>query len=377
MPAKTQFTLFLMNLVSITYTKKSQFDRPEDWLYHIRPYIGVLEELGRYFTVFSIDRIQFSGDFFLRGVFHCFPEVSGRRLTVALRLNRLASNFKPEVVLVQGMNFPLQVMLLRWRLGRRVKIIVQNHAEKPGKGLRGWLQRLSDPFINAYLFTAREIGDEWISRRIIRRAGKVHEIIEASSVFKLEDKEKAIERTGFQGSPGFLWVGRLNANKDPLTVLRAFLRFAQIQPAARLYMIFQTQELLPAIEELLGREPGVGHSVVLLGEKPHDEMEAYYNAADYLVSGSHYEGGGYAVFEAMSCGCIPILTDIPSFRQITADGNCGILYDPGDAESLFLAISRITACDKTVEREKVLRQFRKALSFEVIAAGIHEVVVSL
>src|SRR5258708_1063175 len=366
-----------MNLVCITYTKKPQFNRPEDWLYLIRPYIGVLEELGRYFSVFSIDRIQFSGDFFLRGVYHYFPEVSGRRLTVALRLNRLASNFKPEVVLIQGMTFPVRGGVVGGRVGRRVKIIVQNHAEKPGKGLRGWLQRLSDPFINAYLFTAREMGDEWISRRIIRRAGKVHEIMEASSVFNLEDKEKAIEHTGVQGSPVFLWVGRLDANKDPLTVLRAFLRFVHIQPAARLYMIFQTQELLPAIEELLGREPGARQRVVLLGEKPHHQMEAYHNAADYIVSGSHYEGSGYAVCEAMSCGCIPILTDIPSFRRMTGNGNCGILYNPGDADSLFLALSRITACDKAVEREKALRRFRGALSFEVIAADIHQVVVSL
>jgi len=366
-----------MNLVSLTYTKKSQYSRPEDWLFRVRPYIGVLEELSRYFTVVSIDRIQFGGDYPLRGVYHYFPDFDGRRLTAALRLNRLTDQFKPDVVLVQGMNFPLQVLLLRWRLGRRTKIIVQHHAEKPGTGLRGWLQRLSDPFVSAYLFTAREMGDEWISRRIIRRAGKVREIMEASSVFKVSDRKKARECTGVEGSPLFLWVGRLDANKDPLTVLRAFLRFAQVRPTARLYMIFQTQELLPAIEELLRREPGVGQRVVLLGERSHDEMEAYYNAADYIVSGSRYEGSGYAVCEAMSCGCIPILTNILSFRRMTGDGSCGILYTPGDAESLFGAMGRIMACDPAVEREKVLRRFREALSFEVIAAGIHQVVASL
>jgi len=364
-------------IVSLTYTKKSQYNRPEDWLFRVRPYIGVLEELSRYFTVVSIDRIQFGGDYPLRGVHHHFPDFDGRRLTAALRLNRLTGQFKPDVVLVQGMNFPLQVLLLRWRLGRRTKIVVQNHAEKPGTGLRGWLQRLSDPFVNAYLFTAREMGDEWISRRIIRRAGKVREIMEASSVFKLSDRAGARQSTGVEGSPVFLWVGRLDANKDPLTVLRAFLRFARVAPAARLYMIFQTQELLPAIGELLSREPGIRQRVVLLGEKTHDEMEAYYNAADYIVSGSHYEGSGYAVCEAMSCGCIPILTDILSFRRITGDGSCGILYTPGDADSLFEAMGRITACDPAVEREKALRRFREALSFEVIAAGIHQVVVSL
>lgn len=366
-----------MNLVSITYTKKSQFTRPEDWLFRIRPYIGVLEELGRYFTIFSIDRIQFDGELFLRGVYHYFPAIEGRRLAVALRLNRLAHRFKPDVVVVQGMNWPLEVLLLRWRLGRKVKIILHHHAEKPGRGLRGWLQRLSDPFVSAYLFTAREMADEWISRRIIRRADKVREIMEASSVFSVGNREIAIGRTGVLGRPVFLWVGRLDANKDPLTVLHAFLRFARTQPAARLYMIFQTRELLPVVEELLSREPGADQSVVLLGEKAHDEMEAYYASADYIVSGSHYEGSGYAVCEAMSCGVIPILTDIPSFRRMTGDGSCGMLYRAGDAESLFLAMNRITASDQAIEREKVLRQFREGLSFEVIAAGINQIVLSL
>jgi glycosyltransferase involved in cell wall biosynthesis len=360
---------FPMNLVSLTYTKKPQFNRPEDWFYRIRPYLGVLEQLGRYFTVYSIDRIQFGGDVFLRGVHHHFPEAAGGRLRVALRLNRLTHHFKPDVVLVQGMNFPLQVLLLKLRLGRRVKIIVQNHAEKPGGGLRGWLQWLSDPFISAYLFTALEMGNEWISRGIIRRAGKVREIMEASSVFSVKDRERAMEQTGVQGSPAFY--------KDPLTVIQAFLRFAQIRPAARLYMIFQSRELLPAIEELLSGDAGAGKCVYLLGEKPHDEMEAYYNAADYVISASHYEGSGFAVCEAMSCGVIPILTDILSFRRMTDNGSCGILYRPGDVESLFLAINRITACDKDIERAKVLRRFREALSFEVIAAGIHQVVLSL
>jgi glycosyltransferase involved in cell wall biosynthesis len=106
-------------------------------------------------------------------------------------------------------------------------------------------------------------------------------------------------------------------------------------------------------------------------------MEAWYNSADYIISGSHYEGSGYAVCEAMSCGCIPILTDILSFRRMTGNGSCGTLYAPGDVESLFAAIGRIAACDPAIEREKVLRRFREALSFEVIAAGIHQVAVSL
>ncbi len=53
----------------------------------------------------------------------------------------------------------------------------------------------------------------------------------------------------------------------------------------------------------------------------------YYNSADYFVLGSHYEGSGFSLVEAMSCGVIPIVTDIPSFRMMTNNGKIGTLME--------------------------------------------------
>jgi glycosyltransferase involved in cell wall biosynthesis len=366
-----------MKFVSITYTKKSQFSEPGAWLQRIRAYLGVLEALGKQHSIISVDRINYKGEVFLNGVLHHFPDFGDNRLVVPWKLNRYAGSQEPDIVLVQGMLSPLQVILLRIQLGRKVGIIVQNHAEKPGRWHHRLLQQLADPFIDAYLFTAKEMGDEWVNRHIIRRPGKIWEVMEASSDFALMDRQEARALTGVRGEPVFLWVGRLDPNKDPLTVIRAFLQFAAIRPPARLYMIFHTKELLPAVEALLDQEPGSRESVILAGEKQHGEMAEWYNSADYIVSGSHYEGSGVAVCEAMSCGCIPVLTDILSFRKMTGDGSCGILFCPGDEKSLLAAFIRATELDRVVEREKVLQQFRSALSFEAIAESIHTVATSL
>ena len=366
-----------MKLVSITYTKKAQFSEPGAWLQRIRAYLGVLETLAKKYSVISLDRIGYQGEVVVNGVLHHFPDFGKNPLMVTWRLNRYTARQHPDIVLVQGMLFPLHVILLRVQLGRKTKIIIQNHAEKPGLGRLGMFQRLADPFIDAYLFTAREMGDEWIRRQIIRRPEKIREVMEASSDFGLMDRQQARSVTGVQGEPVFLWVGRLDQNKDPLTVIRAFLRFAMLQPAARLYMIFHTQELLPAVEQQLDLAPGGRDRVILVGEQQHGKMAEWYNSADYIVSGSHYEGSGVAVCEAMSCGCIPVLTDILSFRMMTGDGSCGILFPPGDTDSLLAAFQRITSLNKAVEREKVLRQFRSALSFEAIAGDIYKTVVSL
>ncbi|HEX3386522.1 MAG TPA: glycosyltransferase, partial [Mucilaginibacter sp.] len=79
-------------------------------------------------------------------------------------------------------------------------------------------------------------------------------------------------------------------------------------------------------------------SITLVGELPHDELQYWFNSADFTLSASHYEGSGTAVCEAMSCGCVPIVTDIPSFRMITDNGRCGLLYEPGNEHALLDAL---------------------------------------
>jgi glycosyltransferase involved in cell wall biosynthesis len=362
-----------MTIVSLTYTKKPQFQTPESWFYRIRPYLGILETMARRDTIISIDRIAFSGDITVNGVRHYFPDYGGNRLAVVWRLNRYTASLRPDVVLVQGMLFPWQVIALRFQLGKKIPIIAQNHSERPDRGFRGWLQRLADPCIDAYLFTAKTMGVEWVDRRIIRHLSKVHEVMEGSSVFERMDRQDALARTGASGRPVFLCVGRLERVKDPLTVVRAFLRFSVEQPGARLYMLYHTYNLLADIKALIG----YNDSIVLVGERQHEEMGGWYNAADYIISGSHHEGSGYAVCEAMSCGCIPVLTDILPFRKMTGNGSCGVLYETGNETALLTALRTITALDIAKEKEKVLWQFNTALSFDVIAAGIHDIAASL
>jgi len=366
-----------MKFVCITYTRKAQYSDPMAWLRRIRAYAGLLEALAKKDTVISIDRINYTGDITVNDVRHIFPDTGASRLSSAWRLNQLARHLNPDIVLIQGMIFPIQVILLRLQLPRHTKIIVQNHAEKAGTGRRRLLQQLADPAVDAYLFTAKEMGDAWLDSRIIRHPQKIRQVMEASSVFSPGDTQLARTRLRIDGAPLFLWVGRLDTNKDPLTVLNAFLRFSQQCPGARLYMLFHTRDLLSDINTLLSSTPGASEKIILVGEKPHEEMEDWFHAADYIISGSHYEGSGIAVCEAMSCGCIPILTDILSFRMMTGNGACGILYPPGDTNSLTQALLHITRQPIPEEREKTIRQFQKELSFEAIANTIHDIAASL
>lgn len=366
-----------MRIVFASYVCSSGFKNPGEWLQRTNFYTGIPEALSRENEVISIEQIDYEGRYQQNGVDYQFMDFGKRTLLFPWQQHRYIKALQPDVVFVHGLHFALQVIQLRLQLGRRVKIIAQHHAERPSRWPKRYLQQLAAYCIDAYLFTSQAMGLDWMKKAHIRSTGKIHGVMEGSSVFYPVAQSLARAKTGVQGAAAFLWVGRLNDNKDPLTVVRAFLQFTRQYPEARLYMIYHTSELLPEIESLLQSEAAYKDKIVLVGKVPHDDLLYWFNSVPFIISGSHYEGSGIAVCEAMSCGCIPVLTDILSFQLLTNNGHCGVLYAPGNEAALLQALLQVTTLDVAAERSKVLAQFQSQLSFEAIAKKIQEVITSL
>lgn len=366
-----------MRYVFLSYNYSPNFITPESWLKRTACYTGILEELvagGN--TVINIKQIGYQGQYLHKGVHHHFISLNTTNTKLPLKFNRYIKSLKPDVVVYPGLHQPLQLMCLALILGPKVKLMVHNHAEKPFNGLKKYAQRMADRFAHAYLFASRPMGLEWVKRGNLQSAGKIHEVMEVSSVFKPIDKASACSKTGATGKPVFLWVGRLNDNKDPLTVVRAFIKFAGACPAARLYMIYHTDELLPEIKQLL-KASGNKAPITLVGRLAHDDLLNWFNSADFIVSGSYYEGSGTAVCEAMSCGCIPVVTDIQSFRMITDNGRCGLLYKPGNEQELLAVLQQALKTDTAKLKEQVLAHYHSTLSFKAIAGRFDQIAAGL
>ncbi|MEP7236598.1 MAG: glycosyltransferase family 4 protein [Ferruginibacter sp.] len=366
-----------MKIVSTSYTNTKEFNDPQAWLQRIDFYTGILEALSKYYEVESIEQIHYSGLLQCKGVKYHFLNFEKSILYFPWQLHDYIKKLKPHIILVNGFIFPLQIIQLRLKLGKTVKIIVINHAEKPATGIRKFLQQQADRVVDKYFFTAKEMGVAWVQCGIIADVDKIAEVMEASSVFGFTDMENALSRTGATGEPVFLWVGRLDENKDPCTVIKAFGAFLKQQPTAKLYMIYHTDELLDEIKMLCKKGEALNNAVTMVGKVPHKEMGYWYNSADFIIAASHYEGSGVAVCEAMSCGCIPLLSNIPSFNKMTGYGKCGLLFEPGNDGALLNILLQTLTTDIEKEKTKTLQQFKAELSFEAIAKKIERVIVSL
>jgi glycosyltransferase involved in cell wall biosynthesis len=363
-----------MRIVFLSYHYSPDIRSPEQWIERLKYYIGWSESLAEKNEVIRVDQINYTGDFRHRGIQYYFIDDGKKTNYFPSKLHRFVRDLKPDLVLVSSFQYPLQVLQLRWWLGKKIKIIIQHHAEKPVGGIKKYFRMAAGRKADVFLFTSRQTGLNWVRKKNLVDARKIRELVEVSSVFHPVDQKAAREKTNASGTPMYLWVGRLNDNKDPLTAVNAFLSFSILHPAAKLYMIYQTGELVPDIQKVLPAESGIS-PVILVGKILHDELIYWYNSADFYLSASHYEGSGTALSEAMSCGCIPLVTDIPSFRMMSGDS--GLLFQPGNESDLLSALQQSMVINIPEKRTKALARFRTELSFEAIAEKFQEIIGSL
>jgi glycosyltransferase involved in cell wall biosynthesis len=289
---------------------------------------------------------------------------------------------RPGVVHVNGIVFPELVRGLRRALPKQTALVVQDHGgfEPPTASTltRIWLRR-GLAAADAVLVASPGQAEALRQSGIAPHETLIADVMESSTTLRAVPRATARARLGMSGDPALLWVGRLNDNKDPLTVLDGAATFFRDHPRATLTMVFREGDLEAEVRHMVATTPELTSRVALVGAVPHEEMAAYYSAADIFMLGSHHEGSGYAAIEALACGAVPVITDIAPFRALTNDGAVGALWSPGDASGCAAALGRVVARSLSDEREAACRRFERAFSWPVIgrrAMSIYDEVIT-
>lgn len=311
---------------------------------------------------------------------YLFCQPGSGRVMPAWALHAAVAACEPDVVHVNGLDAPIQAWQLRRALPPHCALVVQDHASVPPRrySLKAPIRRRAMRAVDAYLFTSRAQAQPWVDGGFIHATQAVHGVLEASTDLSPVHRATARQLSGIDGSPAILWVGRLDANKDPMTVLDGFERALQALPGATLTMVYGADALLPVVTARIAASGALSARLRLAGRVPRAQLAAWYSAADLFVLGSRREGSGYALLEACACGAVPLVTDIPPFRAITGEGAIGAHWTVGDAEGLAAALIRICGRDLAVERERTREHFARHLSWDAVggrARSIYEAVV--
>lgn len=135
--------------------------------------------------------------------------------------------------------------------------------------------------------------------------------------------------------PLVLQVGRLSAQKDPLTFVEGAARVLKAHPGVQFALAGDgpLREQVTARVQALGLEAPVR----VLGEVPG--ASRLMSAADLVTLTSRWEGAPYALLEAMGWSRPVVATAVNGCPEIVEDGVTGLLVPPGDPEAWAGAVA--------------------------------------
>jgi glycosyltransferase involved in cell wall biosynthesis len=279
------------------------------------------------------------------------------------RFAGLLGDIEADVLHANGLGFAEDAFAVS-RCLPHLPIIFQDHADRPPRWWRRLQWRRWYSAVSGVAFTALEQARPFIAAGVLGPQVRIFAIPESSSRFTPGSRAEACAETGMYGDPCVLWVGHLSPGKDPLGVLDGVARAASQLPDLQLWCAFGSAPLLDEVQGRIERDPRLSGRVHLLGKVAHAQVQALMRCADLFVSGSHSEGSGYALLEALACGVEPVVTDIPSFRALTGNGRVGRLWPRGDAARLADAL--VGAALNRSSPERVRAHFDATLSFEAV-----------
>jgi glycosyltransferase involved in cell wall biosynthesis len=136
--------------------------------------------------------------------------------------------------------------------------------------------------------------------------------------------------------PLIVSVGRLKAPKDFCTLVRAL---GKLPPDSFDALIVGEGPERGRVQKQI-RQLGISDSVHLTGERL--DVPELLAASDVFVLSSRSEGMPVSVLEAMAAGLPIVASRVGGVPEQIADGESGLLVEPGDPDELAAALARLT-----------------------------------
>ncbi|MEW5977986.1 MAG: glycosyltransferase family 4 protein [Acidobacteriota bacterium] len=144
-----------------------------------------------------------------------------------------------------------------------------------------------------------------------------------------------------------LSVGHLIAGKGFDLLVRAFHSLIAQKDFGDIRLVIVGEGYFRSQLESLIMTLKLEGKVVLIGDRPHDELPDWYNASDVFCLVSAREGWPNVIVEAMGCGKPVVATPVGGIPEILCSKSLGILVEP-DIDAIANALSvALTAHWKT------------------------------
>jgi len=149
--------------------------------------------------------------------------------------------------------------------------------------------------------------------------------------------------------PIVLSVRSIKAVYRPLDIAQAIPRVLEQVPAARFVVRTHNSNAQKVAQfQATVQAGGASEAVRYVGELPDEEAIAdLYRAADVAVSVPSSDGTPSSVLEAVACGAVPVVSDVPSLHEWLAHEREALFVPVGDVQAIAASIVRLLS-DETL-----------------------------
>lgn len=154
--------------------------------------------------------------------------------------------------------------------------------------------------------------------------------------------EEVKKRFGINGRY-MIFVGNLKPHKNITGVIMAFRSLRH--EFEKLVIVGTSEGLRTRLEEF---DRLIDENIVHIERTDDNTLSALYSAAELLLFPSFYEGFGLPALESLACGTVPVLSDIPVFREIF--DSHAIFVDPRSIGSIVDGVTLVVRNGKLKAR---------------------------
>ena len=151
------------------------------------------------------------------------------------------------------------------------------------------------------------------------------------------------EQLGLGEGPVVLSLRAIRPVYNPLVIARAIpLVQAQVPTAQFIVRTYSYDPSLLDEFRTIVEAAGVASAVRYVGDLPDDRAIAeLYRLADVAVSVPSSDGTPQSVLEALACGVVPVLSDLPTLREWVRHEEEGLFVPVNDTAALATAVVRL------------------------------------
>ena len=216
----------------------------------------------------------------------------------------------------RGASALITVGFVPWRsAGLPVAMQVLSLHHRSGRSPRAWYRRAA---LTHGLRRARRVicNSAWTGAQLAAAGDRL--VVSPEGV--ATERFTAYGASGYgELPPGyFLWASNFYPYKRAELALAAYARLPVEMRARRPFVLAGGDWAGGrARAEQVAHRLGLGNDVRFLGWVPDEALPALYRGAGAFVLSSAEETFGRSVLEAMACGCVTVLQDLPVLREVT------------------------------------------------------------